>query len=370
MQLPENENLEISKLSSVLSDITNSYKFYWFLSILDSLQENGRAIISLDDIAIRMVAKVWYPLDYFKLSFGKLDSFKNIAKLITDKIEIDNSINSPSLFEQIKDKLSPEDRALITIKIRDLVRWVPFRFIRPFFSEETRGLSDHHVNGKIIELANKNFKEHPQEVIYKFSDDCIELNNLWINYFQQHQGILRGFIYWHLIQFLQKNNPNVIGLSEKLEKPKKRNLMLANLFWKGYIGETKITQCIYSGRQITLQNFSLDHFLPWSFVAHDQLWNIIPTSKNVNSAKSNWLPSVELYIDSYVNSQFEALQFYIRKENFKIIEDYSILFAYNAETIKLLTFEEFSDNLKKQVLPQIQTARNMGFSYPFVFKTS
>lgn len=368
MQLPENDGLEISKLSSVFSDTTNSYKFYWFLSILDSLQENNEAIISLNDIVIRMVANVWYPLDYFKLSFGKLDSFKKIAEFLTSKITIDNSINSSSLFNQINSKLNFDDNYLLSQKTLELLRWVPFRFLRPYFSKETKGLPDHQVNSKITELANNNFKNNPQKVIYRFVGDCIELNAVWIDYFQKHQGILRGFIYWHLIKFLQKNNPNVIGLSEKLNKPTQRNLKQANLFWKEYLKETPQVNCIYSGQEITLQNLSLDHFLPWSFVAHDQLWNIIPTPKNVNSAKSDWLPSIELYINDYVYTQFKVYEFYFKKDKSKIMEDYRILFSQSSEFDKLIAFDDFKENLKKHILPQIHTARNMGFSYPFIYR--
>ena len=75
-----------------------------------------------------------------------------------------------------------------------------------------------------------------------------------------------------------------------------------------------------------------------------------------------------MYINSYINIQFEVFQFYIKKGNYKIIEDYCILFAKNIDSIKLLSFEDFSNNLKNQILPQIQTAQNMGFPYPFIFK--
>ena len=77
MFLPEHNQLDIGKLSSVFRDTTNSYKFYWFLSILDSLRDNGESIISQKDITLRMLANVWYPLDYFKLSFGKRDATLN-----------------------------------------------------------------------------------------------------------------------------------------------------------------------------------------------------------------------------------------------------------------------------------------------------
>lgn len=365
--LPENDGLEVSKLASVFSDTTNSYKFYWFLSILDSLQEQGNAKIPLNDLALRMIANVWYPLDYFKLSFGKQDGFKTISTLLTSKISIDNSVNSPSLLKQINAKLSEKDLQLLSLKVRELLRWVPFRFIRPYFTAETRGLPDSQVNSTLVELANRHFKDRPENVIYRFVEDAIELNTVWLEYFQKHQGILRGFIYWHLIKFLQKNNPNVIGLSEKIMKPTQRDLKQANVFWKEYIKETPDLRCIYSQQAITLQNVSLDHFLPWSFVAHDQLWNIIPTPKNINSAKSDTLPSIELYVNEFIQMQYHVLKFHLKKENFKIIEDYNTLFSESTEVLASLSPEAFKENMTKHILPQIQTARNMGFSYPFVY---
>ena len=50
----------------------------------------------------------------------------------------------------------------------------------------------------------------------------------------------------------------------------------------------------------------IDHFVPWSFVVHNQLWNLIPTSAPVNSSKSDKLPSA-VYFDSFVSAQHTAL---------------------------------------------------------------
>jgi hypothetical protein len=51
----------------------------------------------------------------------------------------------------------------------------------------------------------------------------------------------------------------------------------------------------------------LDHFVPWSFVCHDQLWNLIPVSPAANSAKSNNLPA-DHYIPCFVDLQCAGLQ--------------------------------------------------------------
>ncbi|WP_373515965.1 HNH endonuclease domain-containing protein [Persicitalea sp.] len=365
MSLPESDDLDIAALSGVFKDRTNSYKFYWFLSILDILQENGERIIRQNDIALRMLANVWYPLDYYKLSFGTQDGFKQVAAFISSKFEIDNRLNAPGLSKQIRQNLSESELLTLSQNIdKNLIRWVPFRFIRPFFALETQRLSDHKVNGAIKRLSNELFVSQPQRVVYRILDDSIELNAVWVDYFQHHQSILRGFIFWHLVGFVQKNNPNVIGLTEKLEKPRKRDLSLAKKFWKGYLDEHSNLSCIYSGEIITRQNISLDHFLPWSYVAHDQLWNIVPTPKRVNSSKSNCLPS-EQYFKEFTRLQYQVVQFYLNKQKLNVLEDYDQIFRTD---LRLLSLKEFTDTLQKYFLPHFQTAKNLGFTYPYIYQ--
>jgi hypothetical protein len=200
--------------------------------------------------------------------------------------------------------------------------------------------------------------------MYRISEEEIELNPIWAKYLQKHQSILRGFIHWHLVRFVQKNNPNVIGLTEKLEKPIKRDLNLAGRFWKGFLDGNPEVACIYSSQPVSRQNLSLDHFLPWSYVAHDQLWNIIPVPKNINSAKGNTLPSFELYFERFSALQYQAVQFYLNRKSTKILEDYDQLFRTDLQEIPEASFQEI---LKRHLLPHFQTARNLGFSYPYVY---
>ncbi|WP_232325940.1 HNH endonuclease domain-containing protein [Spirosoma montaniterrae] len=316
------------------------------------------------DLSLRMVANVWYPLDYFKLSFGKQDGFKPIADFVSERITVDNGPTAPHLFDQLNTRLSPVDAEQLHRKVSALLRWVPYRFVRPFFAQETRGLPDDQVNKRIVELAGQTTK-----VPYRFVGSDIELNNNWVVYLQQHQAILRGFTLWHLVRFLQKNNPNVIGLTEKLEKPGVRVLNTANTFWKEYLKANPALTCVYSGQTITTANLSLDHFLPWSFVAHDQLWNIIPTPRAVNSAKNDWLPSVDLYFHAYTQQQFAGFQFHAQNGHDKLLEDYSLLFGQSLRSIQQQPFTWFLERLERAVLPQLQTAQNLGFSYPFIYKS-
>ena len=102
---------------------------------------------------------------------------------------------------------------------------------------------------------------------------------------------------YNLIQYLQRRNPSVPGIVDKLAPPKERNLekvkkileddrchktCLRNL-WKGALNE---------------KNISIDHFVPWSYVAHDELWNLTPTTRRINSSKKQQPAGLEYLLSN------------------------------------------------------------------------
>jgi hypothetical protein len=365
MELPIEPNIDVSRLAVIFNDTTNSYKFYWFLAILDTLSEGASERLDVDDLAMRMVADVWFPLNYYKLSFGKQDGFKKVADYISAHMTIDPSPRASALEIQINQNLGRAEIQVIKSKVGELLRWVPYRFLRPFFMVELRGLTDTKVNGAVIQFCNDNFERDSRRVMYKFEGRSIILNRNWLDYFKTHHQILRGFTYWHLVKFLQKNNPNVPGLSSKIFKPdvSNRNLSDATKFWKYFLLKTPDCHCIYSGQPITQENFSLDHFLPWSFVVHNHFWNLIPVPKNVNSSKSDWLPDLR-YFPQFAQQQYEIFKFYFQLGKKKALEDYFVNVIPNEH---LASQEEFIQRLERQIFPQYQIAKNMGFPSPFIF---
>ena len=82
-----------NQLNSVFENTTNSYKYYWWLSILKLIKTNGNEKIELENIVFEMLVFVWYPINYYKISLGKQDQLtKYIKKLklnfnISDKID-------------------------------------------------------------------------------------------------------------------------------------------------------------------------------------------------------------------------------------------------------------------------------------------
>lgn len=160
------------------------------------------------------------------------------------------------------------------------------------------------------------------------------------------------FSLWYLTRFIQKNNPNVSNISDKLHLHENRSLINAKKIWNTYFDVTTTFRCIYSGEQLFKNDFHIDHFLPWSFTGHNQLWNLIPASKASNSSKSDNLPS-EIYLEKYYAVQYEAFHCIAKqvKVNAKFLEDYSILFKDDIANIKKINEKGFTETLKKNIKP-------------------
>ena len=110
-------------------------------------------------------------------------------------------------------------------------------------------------------------------------------------------------------------------------------------------------------------DFSLDHFLPWRFVAHDQLWNIIPTPRSVNSSKRDNLPDFGQYFEPFAAQQYRAIRLLADSAHARLLEDYSsLLKTASMSELHEMSYEQFREHLQATLAPQFQIAANMGFS--------
>ena len=176
---------------------------------------------------------------------------------------------------------------------------------------------------------------------------------------------------WHWANFLQNKNPNTLSLIDKLQKPTDRiSLNKQTKYWKTIINKESI-KCIYSGKTITPETFSLDHFLPWSFVGHDKLWNLIPMRKNDNSYKSDNIPLVDKYLDKFIDTQYNGLQIAyeemgkIQWEN--TIIDFIDDFKIDSYELRTINSDLFANKYKEIILPLFNLARNSDFNYDWVY---
>lgn len=117
---------------------------------------------------------------------------------------------------------------------------------------------------------------------------------------------------YKLIDYLQRRNPTIQGIPNKISAPEKRKLEEANRFWSTVAGMAEITDC-YTGKVLNKDNFEqlgqleIDHFIPWSFIVIDEIWNLTPTFKLININKSNNLPDMDVDLKKMAHQHYIAL---------------------------------------------------------------
>ena len=91
MNIPQSNTLTTRHLNRVFDKTVATYKYYWFLGILDLYVKQGKTRMDVWEIMISMVANAWFPVNYFRLSFGKSESL--YEAILTLQKENDIPIN-------------------------------------------------------------------------------------------------------------------------------------------------------------------------------------------------------------------------------------------------------------------------------------
>lgn len=359
-QLPHSDQLDIAALSRLFRNKATSYKYLFFLSLLTLLKDRDFEIddgISLRDIEIEMLVTAWYPNVFSKLSFGIQDKIASVWERIPNFDHDKNFLSKTGLKKLRKHVDVSREKSDY-----GLMRYVSKRILRPFFDAETSG-SEQGVDQKIVELAAKHFRK--RRPLYRFDDarKCIFLHPDWIAYLQQHQTIIEGWALWHWADYMQRRNPSIPAVTQKLfpPDPQRGNPDVQRKFWKQVISKKNI-QCIYTGKDLN-SDYALDHFLPWKFVAHNQLWNLIPVDPQANSSKRDWLPS-EKYIDCLAKTQCNALSIardiFSNNEWKKKVEPY-ITDLHIEKPEHTLDFEILRFAYRRTLEPLMSIAEQQGF---------
>ena len=361
VDVPYSREVDYITFSRVLKDdrVVASYKMYWLLAILDEVQE-GNIEIEFRKLITRMIAYAWYPISKFRIYFGACDNLGKVVNYISDTYNLKANINKCELIEFIYNSNDKE----LNKMIKNLTYNVPHKFLSPFYD----GIAKEPPLKTVMMLS----KEHKRWIyeIYRNSDEenCIRIREGWDDYLKYNYKMIQGWVYYKLVCFLQKRNPNVPGIAMKLEAPLNRNLTTQTKIWTSIIERKNIID-LYTGLPFTKENYkehgnlSMDHFIPWSFVLHDQLWNLVPTFKNINSQKSDNLFNYEDYIEGLAQLQYDAFCFVVDENKKDEIEEYrGILRVPDAVAFKCKgSYEEFFKRYKDGTCPIYNIAANQGF---------
>lgn len=309
MNLPQSPQLNINDLQRIFDKTTECYKLFWFRAILSRVGD-GKQRMTYNELLCRMMADAYYMVNEYHLQSCFLHD-KTLAEFPAGSAKKINELNQ-------------QERLLY------------------YYGEYMR---------------------YRTEIIIQ--DD-------WFAYLSENSEILEGWVQYKLIDYLQRRNPTIPGIPNKISAPEKRKLEEANRFWRAVVDRAEITDC-YTGKVFNKDSFEqlgqleIDHFIPWSFIASDEIWNLTPTFKRVNINKSNDLPDMDIDLKKMAHQHH--LAFGIAEENSEIrkLLDKFLNKNLNDSAARLdlysrkLSEKEYSDGIFKIIEPLYMSAQNVGF---------
>ena len=365
IKLPESYIIDTENLSKVFDNTTMSYKFFWFKALLRSVKRKiyePKVIDLLQD----MVLLSYYMVNECNLCLGYKDGLYDINRIIKGKYNVSPKLSTEIVISDniIQEKLKEafilqgvfkDDE--ISGMIYKLRNDVATRFIKPFIANPLINKCVGGWSKDNIELINNyyftslNKVEKPLPYFfdnYKNPDTCtiININEYYVDYFTRNYDFLDSFCNYYLAEYLQKRNPTVPGIINKIMPEQRRDtLNLISSFYKEVIENSKIPILdIYTENDLRniKDNFSIDHFIPWSYIANNEMWNLTPTDQITNSTKSNYLPSLDKYLNIFLNQKW-LFWTTIRNNNTILCSFYNRISNNEAEgkTKKFIYTEEF-----------------------------
>lgn len=363
--------LNIDSFIHMLDDTAECYKFYWLDALL-KLFSLGKTEIVFDDLINQMIADAWYSVVEYHLHLGPknasgkiMNSLERAVIKLSQLTNIPNDADRDTIILAVKEN----DRELHGEKDQ-LTKNVPYRMLSPFM-HEIKG-NDRIWDQKKRLIAYIEQLNKKECIPYQITDGAglkkhVVINEEWQDFFMDNFVTISGWIEVKKVRYLQGRNPGVPGIIYKLvpENNKQRKLRYVRNLWNTII-ETKPVYDIYSEKLLGLNDFDIDHFVPWSFVANDELWNLLPMDSSLNSSKSNNLPQWK-YFELFAKNQY--MMYESAKSSEKIMDKFkkcqrdNLVMPWSMEELYIAENdrEAFIKVLEEKLHPVYDSARIQGY---------
>lgn len=325
--------LDIKKFENLLSHNDQGYKFFWLEAIMQLIPDN-RELYTFEDVIDEMIWGAWGTVTHYHLRLGH-----NVNGTVENFLEHAIRILYEASKNELKNKMPSRERLLFLINKYNeqllldkahLTDYVPYRLIKPFVDKEGKTYIDKKNYGRFIAYLNS-FTKLDNEFFYDILEADnplkrqIRINPEWREFMLQNYAVILGWIRYNKAIFIQDKNPGVPGVMMKIAPDidfKHKSLKAARELWIATVELTgRPLYEIYTGNELQIDSFDLDHFVPRSYVANDELWNLTPASKHTNTSKNNRLPDKKYLLD------FVQYNYYL----------YQLLFDnYNPEVASIL----------------------------------
>lgn len=364
--------LDIEGFSHMMKDPSYCYKFYWLEAIVQLISE-GISETTFDTVINEMICNAWYSVKEFHVHLSGMMADGQVRdgleRAVLKLSELSNLPANASKVE-IKNAIKEHDTELKSAK-EQLTNMVPYRALAGFFVNAEQAAEWNSVRRMVayIQMINRDVVLLP----YTLGESSklkkeIYFHPAWMEMIQDNMVSILGWIQYEKVKWLQNNNPEVPGLVYKLVPmdEKMRKLNNVRKLWKGILDISEVKD-VFTGEAVVPKQYDVDHFIPWSFVMNDELWNLMPMDSSLNSVKSNKLPKWDPFFNRFAANQFLLYGFIHEKPG--IHKLFEACYRDNLHSIwagqelyrKGNTQEEFFNILQKNMQPVYDSARRQGY---------
>lgn len=363
--------LDLYSFTQMLKDPSYCYKFYWLEAIVDLISENVTDT-TFDAVIDEMIANAWYSVVEFHVHLSGTINGEvrdGLERAVLKLHELSELSGNASKVE-IKNAIKEHNNAIESEK-KQLTNMVPYRALAGFFSDVDRIPDWGSVRRMVayIEYINKTKVILPYTLgeSSKLNKE-IHFHPIWVQMIQNHTVSILGWIQYEKIKWLQMNNPEVPGLVYKLVPLDEKMRKLSNVrnLWEAVLDTTPVMD-VFTGKRIEKGAYDVDHFIPWSFVMNDELWNLMPMDSSLNSSKSNRLPKWDPFFAIFANNQYVLYELIHKRESIHRL--YEKCYRDNLHSIwanqelycKGNSREVFVNILDQNMHPVYDSARRQGY---------
>jgi len=115
----------------------------------------------------------------------------------------------------------------------------------------------------------------------------IDMNEEAFIYLREHHYELTKILIYEWAKFLERTNftPRLIAKLESLGVHKRKSLKK----FRDILLSQMDAKCFYCDESVDSDNLHIDHFIPWSYIYEDDIWNLVISCNKCNLKKSDSL---------------------------------------------------------------------------------
>lgn len=364
--------LDVEGFAQMMKDPSYCYKFYWLEAIVNLISRDI-AETTFDEIIDEMIANAWYSVREFHIHLSGVQADglvrDGLERAVLQLTELSDLPANASKVE-IKNAIQEWDRELKQVK-EQLTNMVPYRALAGFFLKS----SEKADWGSVRRLTAyiRRIDQMTTPLPYTLGESSrlkkeVYFHPLWMKLIQDNTVNILGWIQYEKVRWLQNNNPEVPGLVYKLAPMDEKIRKLGNVhkLWDGIL-EFHEVRDVFTGNSVVPKKYDVDHFIPWSFVMNDELWNLMPMDSSLNSSKSNRLPRWDSFFEAFAGNQY--LMYRLVHEKPELHKRFEACYRDNLHSIWAMqelyregnSQERFRGILEENMKPVYESARRQGY---------